>query len=46
MEAEMRRIVVRSQPEQIVILKKTFTKKGWWSSPRCRPSVQTPVPEK
>jgi hypothetical protein len=25
-------------------LKKTITKKGWWSGSRCRPWVQTPVP--
>jgi hypothetical protein len=28
------------------ILKKPITKKGWWSSSRCRPWVQTPVPPK
>jgi hypothetical protein len=27
------------------ILKKFFTKKGWWSGSRCRPWVQTPVPK-
>jgi hypothetical protein len=40
-EAEIRRISVQSQPGQIVpgdpILKKPFTKKGWWSGSRCRP---------
>jgi hypothetical protein len=40
-EAEIRRIVVPSQHEQVVlqdpILKKTFTIKGWWSGSRCRP---------
>jgi hypothetical protein len=46
-EAEIRRIAVWSQPGQIVpwdpILKKPFTKKGWWSGSRCRPWVQAPV---
>jgi hypothetical protein len=28
------------------ILKKTITKKGWWSASRYRPWVQTPVPQK
>jgi hypothetical protein len=28
------------------ISKKPFTEKGWWSSSRCRPCVQTPVPQK
>jgi hypothetical protein len=40
-KAEIRRIEVQSQPEQIVlrdpILKKPFTKKGWWSGSRYRP---------
>jgi hypothetical protein len=40
-EAEIRRIVVRSQPGQIIpqdpILEKRFTKKGWWGDSRCRP---------
>jgi hypothetical protein len=40
-EAEIRRIMVLSQPGQIVpqdpILKNPFTKNGWWSSSRCRP---------
>jgi hypothetical protein len=27
-------------------LEKTFTKNGWWSGSRCRPSVQTPVLQK
>jgi hypothetical protein len=40
-EAEIRRIVVQSQLEQIVLKilswKKTITKKGWWSGSRCRP---------
>jgi hypothetical protein len=39
--AEIRRIAVQSQPEQIVretlSQKKPFTKKSWWSSSRCRP---------
>jgi hypothetical protein len=37
-EAEIRRIAVRNQPRQIVheiLLKKSITKKGWWSSSRC-----------
>jgi hypothetical protein len=36
-EAEMRRIMVQSQPRQIVrktILKKTPHKNGWWSGSR------------
>jgi hypothetical protein len=41
LEAEIRAIAVQSQPEQIVprdpILKKSFTKKGWWSGSRCKP---------
>jgi hypothetical protein len=49
-EAEIRRIVVQSQPRQISgrpYLKKTHhKKKGWWSGSRCRPRVQTPVLEK
>jgi hypothetical protein len=49
-EAEMRRIEVQSQPWQIVlwdpISKKPVTKKGWWSSSRCRPWVEAPVPQK
>jgi hypothetical protein len=40
-EAEIRRIMVRSQLGQIVlrdpISKKPFAKKGGWSSLRCRP---------
>jgi hypothetical protein len=28
------------------ILKKSFTTKGWWSGSRCRPWVQSPVPQK
>jgi hypothetical protein len=39
-EAEMRRIVVHSQPREIVhetLSRKYLTKKGWWSSSRCRP---------
>jgi hypothetical protein len=36
-EAEIRKIKVQSQPGQIVILKKPFTKKGWWNGSRCRP---------
>jgi hypothetical protein len=49
-EAEIRRIMVWSQPRQIVlrdpILKKPFTKKGWWSGSRCRPWIQATVPQK
>jgi hypothetical protein len=40
-EAEIRRIVVQSQPQanssQDPISKKTFTKKDWWGGSRCRP---------
>jgi hypothetical protein len=41
-EAEIRKIVVQSQPGQRVQetlsqKKKPFTKKGWWSGSRCRP---------
>jgi hypothetical protein len=39
-EAKIRRIVVQSQPGQIVrdpISKKPTKKKGWWSGSRCRP---------
>jgi hypothetical protein len=46
-EAEIRRIIVWSQPGKIVCKtlsqKKPITKKGWWSGSRCRPWVQTPV---
>jgi hypothetical protein len=46
-EAEIRRIMPQSQPGQIVpetLSRKTpFTKKNWWCSSKCRPSVQTPV---
>jgi hypothetical protein len=28
------------------ILKKPFTKKGWWSGSRCRPLLQTPALQK
>jgi hypothetical protein len=41
-EAEIRRIVVRSQPGEIVRetlsqkKKKKITEKGWWSGSRCR----------
>jgi hypothetical protein len=49
-EAEIRRIMVHSQPGEIVhetlALKKSITKKGWWSGSRCRPWVQSPVPPK
>jgi hypothetical protein len=49
-EAGIRRIVVQSQPRQIVlrgpISKKSFTKKGCWSGSRCRSWVQTPVLQK
>jgi hypothetical protein len=50
-EAEIRRILVWSQPGQI-FLKTLFhknpsqkKKKGWWSGLRCRPWVQTSVPQ-
>jgi hypothetical protein len=40
-EAEIRKIVVQSQPGQIVlcdpISKKPFTEEGWWSGSRGRP---------
>jgi hypothetical protein len=40
-EAEIRRIVIHSQPRQIVpqdpISQKPFTKKGWWNGSRGRP---------
>jgi hypothetical protein len=40
-ETEIRRIMVQSQPWQIVhktlSRKKPFTKKGWWSGSRCSP---------
>jgi hypothetical protein len=42
-EAEIRRIVIRNQPWQVV---HETTKKGWWSGSRCRPRVQAPEPEK
>jgi hypothetical protein len=45
-EAEIKRIVVRSQPRQIVQTlsqKNSLQKKGWWSGSRYR--VQTPVPK-
>jgi hypothetical protein len=51
-EAEIRRIVVWSQPEQIVLWNPISknpshkNKKGWWSSSRCRPWVQNPVLKK
>jgi hypothetical protein len=49
-EAEIRRIVVGSQPGQIVwktlSWKKPIPKKGWWSGSRCRPWVQSPVLQK
>jgi hypothetical protein len=42
-ETEIRRIIVRSQPQQIVCktlsCKKPFTIKGWWGGSRCRPPV-------
>jgi hypothetical protein len=38
--AEVRRLMVQSQSGKIIlqdsILKKTLTKKGWWSDSRCR----------
>jgi hypothetical protein len=39
-EAEVRRIVVKSQPGEIVLetlSQKSLHKRGWWSGPRCRP---------
>jgi hypothetical protein len=48
-EAEIRRIVVQSQPRQIVLrpcLEKKPTEKGCWSGSRCRPQVQSPVLKK
>jgi hypothetical protein len=43
-EAEIRRITVPSQPQQIVhetpISKKTISKKSWWSGLRCRLRVE------
>jgi hypothetical protein len=40
-EAEIRRIIVQSQPRQIVpetlSQKKPITKKCWWTGSRCRP---------
>jgi hypothetical protein len=43
-EAEIGRIEVRSPPGEVVprdpILKKPFTKKGWWSGSRCRPEFK------
>jgi hypothetical protein len=40
-EAEIRRIVVQSQPRQIVLeilsRKKNISIKAWWSGSRCRP---------
>jgi hypothetical protein len=49
-EAEIRRIS-SSKPDsanssQDPILKKHFYKKDWWSGSRCRPWVQTPIPQK
>jgi hypothetical protein len=42
--------VVWSQPGQIVYKtlcgKKPITKKGWWNGSRCRPWVQTLIPQK
>jgi hypothetical protein len=49
-KAEIGRIVVGSQPRQIVLRKhmskKSFIKKGWQSGSRCRSWVQAPVPQK
>jgi hypothetical protein len=42
-EAEIRRIVVQSQPGQIVhktLSGKHQTQKGWWSDSRCRPEFK------
>jgi hypothetical protein len=49
-EAEIKRIVVGSQPRQIFLWDpfsiKPFTKKGWWNGLRCKSWVQTPTPQK
>jgi hypothetical protein len=49
-EAEIKRIMVQSQPEQIVCKtlsrKNPSQKKGWWSDSRCRPGVQASIPKK
>jgi hypothetical protein len=47
-EAEIQRLMIQSQPRQIVwgtVSQENLSqKKGWWSSSRCRPWVQTSVP--
>jgi hypothetical protein len=49
-EAEIRRIMVQSQPGQIVhktlSQRKNITKKCWWGGSRGRPRVQAPVLQK
>jgi hypothetical protein len=48
-EAEIRKIVDSSQLRQTVpetISQTLQKKKGWWSVSRCRPWVQTPLPQK
>jgi hypothetical protein len=48
-EAEIRRMLVWSQPWQIVCMTlswKTHQKKDWWSGSWCRPWVQILVPQK
>jgi hypothetical protein len=49
-EAEIRRITVPSQPRHIVLKtaswQKSITKKSWWSDRRCKPWVQTLIPQK
>jgi hypothetical protein len=49
-EAKIRRIVVQSQPQQIVggtlSQKNPSQKKGWWSGSKCKPCVQTPILKK
>jgi hypothetical protein len=43
-EVEIRRIMVGSQPRQIVLKtlsrKKSITEKGWWSGSKCRPEFK------
>jgi hypothetical protein len=49
-EADIRRIMVRNQPGEIVCetlsWKKSITKNGWWSGSRYRPWVQASVLKK
>jgi hypothetical protein len=47
--SEIRRIAVWSQSRQIILetlSRKNPLQKGWGSGLRCRPWVQTPVPQK